>query len=50
VDGFTGDLYLDKAREIDRYDEAFNGIWLAALDEKASQDLLRQASREIQQK
>jgi transcriptional regulator with XRE-family HTH domain len=50
VDGFTGDLYLDKAREIDRYDEAFNGIWLAALDEKASRDLLRQASREIQQK
>ena len=37
VDGFTGDLYLDKAKEIDRYDEAFNGMWLAALDEQASQ-------------
>ena len=50
VDGYTGDLYLDKTREIERYDEAFNGIWSAALDEQASQDLLRQASREIQQK
>jgi Domain of unknown function (DUF5753) len=50
VDGFTGDLYLDKAREIERYDGAFNEIWSGALDEKSSQDLLRQASREIQQK
>ncbi len=49
VDGFTGDLYLDKPREIERYDGAFSGIWSAALDEKASQDLLRQASRELQQ-
>ena len=23
VDGFTGDLYLDKAKEIERYDRAF---------------------------
>jgi hypothetical protein len=50
VDGLTGDLYLDKAREIERYDRAFNGIWSAALDERASRDLLRRASREIQQK
>ncbi len=49
VDGFTGDLYQDKPREIERYDGAFSGIWSAALDEKASQDLLRQASRELQQ-
>jgi transcriptional regulator with XRE-family HTH domain len=50
VDGFTGDLYLDKTKEIERYDRAFNEIWSASLDEKASQDLLRQALREIQQK
>jgi hypothetical protein len=42
-------LYLDKTREIERYDRAFNEIWSAALDEKSSQDLLRQASREIEQ-
>jgi transcriptional regulator with XRE-family HTH domain len=48
VDGFTGDLYLDKPREIERYDEAFNGIWSAALDETASQELLRRASEELE--
>ena len=47
VDGFTGDLYLDKPKEIDRYDEAFGSIWSASLNEKASQDLLSQASKEI---
>lgn len=48
VDGFTGDLYLDKPREIERFDEAFTAIWSAALDEKASQDLIRRASEELQ--
>jgi transcriptional regulator with XRE-family HTH domain len=48
VDGFTGDLYLDKAREIERYDEAFNRIWSAALDESASQELIRRASEELE--
>jgi transcriptional regulator with XRE-family HTH domain len=48
VDGFTGDLYLDKPKEIERYDQAFNEIWSASLNEKASQDLLRQASRELE--
>jgi hypothetical protein len=48
VDGFTGDLYLDKPREIERFDEAFAAIWSAALDEKASQDLIRRASEELQ--
>jgi Domain of unknown function (DUF5753)/Helix-turn-helix domain len=47
VDGFTGDLYLDKPNEIKRYDEAFGAIWSVALDEKASQELLNQASKEI---
>jgi transcriptional regulator with XRE-family HTH domain len=49
VDGFTGDLYLDKAKEIERYDKAFNEIWSASLDETASQDLLRRASKEMEQ-
>jgi transcriptional regulator with XRE-family HTH domain len=47
VDGFTGDLYLDKPKEIDRYDEAFGSIWSASLSEKASRNLLSQASKEI---
>ncbi|HEV2244204.1 MAG TPA: helix-turn-helix transcriptional regulator [Streptosporangiaceae bacterium] len=47
VDGFTGDLYLDKPKEIQRYDEAFQSIWSAALSEGASQDLLNRASKEI---
>ena len=47
VDGFTGDLYLDKAKELDRYDEAFGRIWSASLNEKASKTLLSQASKEI---
>jgi len=47
VDGFTGDLYLDKPNEIKRYDEAFGAIWSVALDEKASQELLSRASKEI---
>jgi hypothetical protein len=48
VDGYTGDLYLDKQKELQAYDDAFGGIWRAALDEKASQDLLRQASKELE--
>jgi transcriptional regulator with XRE-family HTH domain len=48
ADGYTGELYLDKPREIQRYDDAFKGIWATALNEKASQDLLRQASKELE--
>jgi transcriptional regulator with XRE-family HTH domain len=47
VDGFTGDLYLDKPNEIQRYDEAFGAIWSAALGESATQELLNRASKEI---
>ncbi len=49
VDGFTGDLYLDKQREIERFDQAFSGIWSAALNETASRELIRRASEELQQ-
>jgi transcriptional regulator with XRE-family HTH domain len=47
ADGYTGELYLDKPKEIERYDEAFNGIWSAALDDTASRELIRQASEEL---
>lgn len=48
VDGFTGALYLDKAREIDRYDAAFASIWESALDEKASRELITEVARELE--
>ena len=32
VDGFTGALYLDKPGEVERYAQAFGGIWNACLD------------------
>lgn len=49
VAGFTGALFLDKPREIEEYDTAFNDIWSAALDEAASQDLIAKAAREFGQ-
>ncbi|WP_035799654.1 helix-turn-helix domain-containing protein [Kitasatospora mediocidica] len=39
-DGFTGDLYLDKPNEIERYDAAFGNIWDTALNEEASRRLI----------
>ncbi|HEX3924340.1 MAG TPA: helix-turn-helix transcriptional regulator [Streptosporangiaceae bacterium] len=47
ADGFTGALYLDKPKEIERYDEAFAGIWSVSLSEQASRDLLSQTTKEI---
>jgi hypothetical protein len=47
MDLFTGALYLDKPREIERYAEAFGGIWDAALDEGASRDLIHHAAEEL---
>jgi hypothetical protein len=49
IDGFTGALYLDKPREVDRYAGAFDSIWNAALDETASRDLIHQAAEELRQ-
>lgn len=49
VNGFTGDLYLDKAREVERYVGAFDGIWSAALDESASRDLIHRSAEELRQ-
>src|SRR5690348_8254490 len=47
IDGFTGALYLDKPAEVDRYAQAFTGIWDACLDEPGSRDLIHQAAEEL---
>ncbi|MFC5290634.1 Scr1 family TA system antitoxin-like transcriptional regulator [Actinokineospora guangxiensis] len=47
VDGFTGDLYLDKPHEIDRYDRAFHDIRAVALNEGKSAARLEQAAKEL---
>ncbi|MFG2169880.1 helix-turn-helix domain-containing protein [Streptomyces niveus] len=49
VDGFTGDLYLDKANEVERYDGAFQAIWGDSLDHEETRRLLQQATRELRQ-
>ncbi|WP_405899206.1 helix-turn-helix domain-containing protein [Streptomyces sp. NBC_00727] len=40
ADGYTGGLYLDKAREVQQYDGAFDDVWHASLDEQASRRLI----------
>ena len=47
ADLFTGALYLDKPREIERYGRAFDEIWQASLDEDASRDLIRKQAEEF---
>ncbi|MBV8539887.1 MAG: helix-turn-helix domain-containing protein [Pseudonocardiales bacterium] len=47
VESLTGALYLDKPHEINRYDTAFANIWESSLDERASQELISQAAREL---
>ena len=46
VESLTGELYLDKPREIDRYAATFTNIWESSLDETASGQLISQAARE----
>jgi transcriptional regulator with XRE-family HTH domain len=47
VDGFTGDLYLDKPNEIERYNNAFRNIWNAALSDDESTNTIQRAAREL---
>ena len=47
MDLFTGALYLDKGGEVERYAQAFGGIWDACLDEAASRDLIHHAAEEL---
>jgi hypothetical protein len=47
VDGFTGDLYLDKPKEIERYTKAFANIWDASLAEPTSTNLINRAAKDL---
>jgi len=47
--GLTGELYLDKSHEVQRYHEAHATILSCALDEAASQALLLTAAKELEQ-
>jgi transcriptional regulator with XRE-family HTH domain len=47
ADLYTGALYLDKPQEIERYSDAFTGIWQQALDEPSSRELIRQAAEAL---
>ncbi|MFI0940679.1 helix-turn-helix domain-containing protein [Streptomyces sp. NPDC021020] len=47
VGGFTGDLYLDKPNEIERYDGAFQAIWGRCLGDEETTRLIQQAAREL---
>ncbi|GAA3847980.1 Scr1 family TA system antitoxin-like transcriptional regulator [Streptomyces sedi] len=49
ADGYTGNLYLDKPKELERYETAFRGIWQAAHDEQASQRLIAEVAGEYEQ-
>jgi uncharacterized protein DUF5753/helix-turn-helix protein len=48
-DGYTGNLYLDKPKEIEQYEAAFRGIWEAALDEQASRRLIAEVAGSYEQ-
>ncbi|HEY6501607.1 MAG TPA: helix-turn-helix transcriptional regulator [Streptosporangiaceae bacterium] len=47
VDGYTGDLYLDKSAEVERYAQAFGAIWDAALNETTSTTLIRASVKDM---
>jgi transcriptional regulator with XRE-family HTH domain len=47
VDGFTGDLYLDKQKEVERYSAAYASILGSSLDERASGQRILQAAKEL---
>ncbi|MFB7634473.1 helix-turn-helix domain-containing protein [Streptomyces sp. NPDC056149] len=44
ADGYTGGLYLDKPKEVEQYDAAFQKIWDVALDEQASRRLIAEVA------
>ena len=46
--GLTGELYLDKPHEVQRYREAQAAILGCALDEGASQDLLLTVAKDLE--
>lgn len=48
AEGLTGELYLDKPREVQRYREAHAAILACALDEAATQDMLLAAAKDLE--
>ena len=48
IEHFLGDLYLKKKAAIDRYDQAYDVVQQAALDDVTSRNLLRQVAREYE--
>ncbi|WP_075824614.1 helix-turn-helix domain-containing protein [Streptomyces acidiscabies] len=49
ADGYTGELYLDKPKEVARYDAAFTSIWNTALDDRATRDLISEVAGSYEQ-
>ncbi|WP_205625483.1 DUF5753 domain-containing protein [Actinomadura atramentaria] len=47
MQGYTGELYLDKPREIDQFTKAFAEIWNDALSEEDSTALFRRTAKEM---
>jgi len=46
--GLTGELYLDKPHEVQRYRDAHAGILARALDETTTQDMLLAAAKDLE--
>lgn len=46
VEGFTGDLYLERQGDVQRYRRAQDGLERCALDVQDSRNLLRQVAKE----
>lgn len=46
-DGFTGDLFLDKPHEIERYEKAFTEMWSTGLNNRNSLTYIEAAAREF---
>jgi hypothetical protein len=47
VEGYTGELYLDRPHEIERYSSAFVDIWDIAKDVSTSRNMISDAAREM---
>ncbi|MGI5223125.1 helix-turn-helix domain-containing protein [Nocardia sp. CA-290969] len=48
VEGYTGDLYLERAAEVSQYTEAIRSIARVALDEQETRDLVVRIAKEYQ--
>jgi len=48
AEGLTGELYLDKPHEVQRYREAHAAILGCALEEAATQDMLLAVAKDLE--